>query len=118
MTLRVNPCRTHHPNWMPRRKGMSSCRKCGGALKWKRLGNGKWSPMNPDGSDHWDLCKSVVRKNGGAVVEFHSRTRGDVSKYGDYVWCGDMPPWHTSLGDFRNFTAAEKAAQEVCRRHP
>jgi hypothetical protein len=97
---------------------MISCRKCGSELKFKRLKSGKLSPMNPDGSDHWDLCRSITRKAEGIVVEFHSRTRGNVFKFGDYVWAGDMPPWHTDLGDFRNFTAAEKSAQEVCVRYP
>lgn len=39
---------------------MSQCRKCGGELGWKRQafsGVLKWVPTNPDGSDHWDLCR-------------------------------------------------------------
>lgn len=33
----------------------------------------------------------------------------------EYVWCGDVPPWDPSLGEFRDFTPEEKAAGLVCR---
>lgn len=39
---------------------MSECRKCGATLAWQRRqfkGVWKWVPTNPDGSDHWDLCR-------------------------------------------------------------
>lgn len=78
-------------------------------LKFKRTPGGKWSPINPDGSDHWDLCKSITRKNEGVVIEFFARTGGS-----GYVWCGSVPPWDESLGDFRDFTDAEMQAREVC----
>lgn len=33
----------------------------------------------------------------------------------DYVWCGSIPPWDPSLGEFRDFTPEEKAAGLVCQ---
>lgn len=92
---------------------MTECRKCGLPLKFKKLRSGKWSPTNLDGSDHWDLCKSVIRKTEGVVIEFFARTGGP-----GYVWCGNVPPWDESLGEFRNYTDAEKQAGEVCVYRP
>lgn len=87
---------------------MSQCRKCGSELGWKRV-KGKWHPTNPDGSEHWDLCKSIVRKSEGVEFEYFGRVGGP-----GYVWCGDVAPWDESLGDFRDFTDAEMQAREVC----
>jgi len=45
---------------------MSQCRKCGMPLEWVRREFGgiwKWVPTNPDGSDHWDLCREQQTKN-------------------------------------------------------
>ena len=35
------------------------CIKCSLPLGFIKLPNGKWRPCNPDGSDHWDLCRDV-----------------------------------------------------------
>ena len=89
---------------------MAICTKCGSPLKFRQMASGRWCPRNPDGTDHWDLCKALQSKAGGRPkVVFHARTGGN-----GFVWCGDMPPWHTSLGDFREYTDAEMQAQEVC----
>ena len=43
----------------------SQCRKCGAPLGWRRAqfnGVWKWVPTNPDGSDHWDLCRELQTK--------------------------------------------------------
>lgn len=92
---------------------MQNCRKCGSALKFKRLRSGKWSPINPDGSDHWDLCKSITRRAQGTEIEYFGRTGGP-----GYVWCGPVPPWDESLGDYRCYTDAEMQAREVCVYRP
>ena len=47
---------------------MSTCRKCGQPLAFKRNENGKMVPTNPDGSDHFDICRQrqfeVVKTKG------------------------------------------------------
>lgn len=93
---------------------MSRCKKCGSGLKWKMLASGKWCPVNPDGTDHWDLCRSITRGAEGPTVVFHMRTKGK----GTHVWDSELPPWDESLGAFRGFTKAEMQAEEICRRHP
>lgn len=35
------------------------CEKCGKPMGFTKLANGKWRPCNPDGSDHWDLCRDI-----------------------------------------------------------
>lgn len=39
--------------------GSSTCGKCGEPLAFYRLPNGKACPCNPDGTDHWDLCRKI-----------------------------------------------------------
>lgn len=87
------------------------CRKCGEPLAFRKLSSGKWSPMNPDGSDHWDLCRSITRA-GKPETAPGIPTRGVGVTH---VWAGALPPWDESLGEFRDFTAEEKAAGIVCR---
>jgi hypothetical protein len=38
----------------------SRCRKCGLPIAFKMLESGKLCPTNPDGGDHWDLCRETV----------------------------------------------------------
>lgn len=42
------------------------CRKCGLSAKWVQVGE-RWALHNPDGTDHWDLCKE--KKNAGKVYK-------------------------------------------------
>ena len=76
----------------------------------------KWFPANPDGTEHWDLCKRIQRERIGmeAVMAKHppARSRSRVT----HVYCGAVPPWDESLGEFRDFTAAEKAAATICNK--
>ena len=32
-----------------------------------------------------------------------------------YVYCGVVPPWDVSLGDYRDFTSAERKDPRICR---
>jgi hypothetical protein len=41
---------------------MAECNKCGASIVFNKNKNDKWVPANPDGSDHWDDCKSKARK--------------------------------------------------------
>lgn len=59
--------------------------------------------------------RAATRRSEGPREKFHGRTPGS----GDaFVWCGDVPPWHESLGEYRPYTEAEKRAGVVCSPHP
>lgn len=96
---------------------MSECRKCGNPIAFKRLASGKLCPTNPDGSDHWDLCKGIDRTFESAVSCAvregfpHTHKQGQRS-----VYTGDIPPWDEALGDYREFTREEIEAGVICRR--
>ena len=74
---------------------MSECRKCGLPLKFVRR-NGKWWPANPDGSDHWDLCKRTQRKDMVYRPQKEALHKGKHTKFYE----GSVPPWDESLGEF------------------
>lgn len=38
---------------------MPACNKCGLLIIFKKVGK-KWHPTNPDGSDHYDMCKETM----------------------------------------------------------
>lgn len=42
---------------------MSKCEDCGLELGFRKNGNGRTEPCNPDGSDHWDLCSQTRLQN-------------------------------------------------------
>ncbi len=103
----------------------SRCRKCGLPLGWKRLANGSWCPTNPDGSDHWDLCRQTflasLSPSARAALRERDRIEGlpkrTAGKKGDtfgYHYAGELPPWDDSLAPFRAFTREEKAAKADC----
>lgn len=48
--------------------------------------------------------RHAIRQGNGAY-----RTGGP-----GYVYCGEVPPWDESLGDYREFTDRERDAGEVC----
>lgn len=100
-----------------------NCSKCGLELGFKRLPSGKWCPTNPDGSDHWDLCRKTRIKNlspaDRAAYERADRLQAlprrtcpmDLT----HIYSNpEVPPWDDSLGEFREFTDSEKLAGIVC----
>ena len=101
---------------------MATCKKCGNPLAFvKKLYKGvlKFCPVNPDGSEHWDLCRGIVRTPEWAArrireeeAEYPSGWRGTAK----HVWCGPVMPWDESLGAFRSFTKQEIAEGVVCRQ--
>lgn len=100
---------------------MAECRKCGLAIRFGRRvfeGVEKWVPVNPDLTDHWDTCKGATRDAEwtARAIERGNRGRSVTGLHVKHVWSGEVPPWDFSLGDFRDFTAAEKAEGLVCRR--
>lgn len=44
-----------------------NCKKCGLELAFRKLPSGRWCPMNPDGTDHWDLCEKTWLANMPAI---------------------------------------------------
>ena len=95
---------------------MAQCNKCGLDIAFKRV-NGKWWPTNPDGSEHWDLCKQTLRagrvytREPPGITEPHAGIT--------HVWRESAGvPWDDALGGFRDFTNEEKAAGIVCEPLP
>ena len=69
--------------------------------------------VNKGGTAEWEACRAARRSV--PVVKFHGRTVGS----GDaFVWCGDVPPWHESLGEYRPYTEADRLVSVVCSPHP
>lgn len=57
----------------------AKCSKCGLPVSWAEIG-GKWSLNNPDGAEHWDLCKQTIRKGDKAEAKlFGHTTRASLS---------------------------------------
>ena len=40
------------------------CEKCDRKLAFRKTASGKWCPCEPDGSDHWDICRETQVKLG------------------------------------------------------
>jgi hypothetical protein len=98
------------------------CRKCGKPIAFvqREYATGlKWCPVNPDGTEHWDICRGIVRTPEWTARRIAEEERDYPSGWrgkSKHVYCGDVPPWDESLGTFRRFTPTEMKAQHVCRR--
>jgi hypothetical protein len=112
------------------------CKFCGWAILWERNGE-KWLPLDArDGGDHRPVCTGMPsrdeqthEKRVGRFLKAkrpkppgESRATWTGESNGlsrpstcTHVWCGEIPPWDESLGQFRDFTLEEKARGEVCR---
>lgn len=75
----------------------AACKKCGSAIEFKKNANGKLYPINPDGTDHWDLCRQRTRANGPLPTEPPAITKSEHSKFYE---SDTVPPRDNSLGDF------------------
>lgn len=116
------------------RFALSKCEECGLPLKFiQKPGKGgvlKYWPVNPDGTDHFDLCSAIKAKRVGYItaeglpnMDRMNELHPPVFKRSRYThgWCGPVPPWDESLGQFRDFSTEEKAQGVICRpfeRHP
>lgn len=112
------------------RKNPAFCKKCGRPLKFiKKAGKHgvmKWFPSDPDGSDHFDRCREYVSDAMTAEEHEQRRIQDQIAcppgtsrgKHVTHVWSGTMPPWDGSLGDFRDFSQAEKQALQGCLKLP
>ena len=100
---------------------MSKCKKCGLSIGWKRLSNGKCSPTNSNGSDHWDTCKAELFRLSGKTAqqirEEDARNHPPVKTYPDesitHLYNADIPVWELE-GEFRDFTEIEKVELTDC----
>lgn len=73
------------------------CEKCGEPLAFRKLDNGKWSPMNPDGSDHWDICKRIALKKAGKKLLVHELRYMTVPLGKMPLIESEVPPWDESI---------------------
>lgn len=101
---------------------MSKCRKCGLPLNFVRragkYGVMKLWPVNPDGTDHWDVCRERSRRIlTAADVRILMASHPPLLTHSIYThfWSGAEAPWDESLGEFRDFTDIEKVELGVCR---
>jgi hypothetical protein len=100
---------------------MALCNKCGLDIAFKKV-KGKWCPTNPDGSEHWDICKRAQRAGKVYTPEPPAITQPHAGI--THVWRESAgPPWDETgktsvLSDFRDFSKEEKAAGIVCEPVP
>ena len=100
----------------------TECYKCRELVLVERLPEGKWLVTNLDGSFHWELCKQtrwqrLSPAEQAAQIKRDLRDNPPVCVIGPdvtHVWNGDVPPWSEELGEYRDFTAAERSAAAVC----
>ena len=90
---------------------MSTCKKCGLSIGWKRLKSGKWCPTNVDGTDHWDVCSRERRKDEVPYVSEGAITQPD--EWVTHLYRGDIPVWELE-GEFRDFSEIEKVELDHC----
>lgn len=113
-------------NWFVPRDA-PKCRKCGLHIGFRKIENGRWTPCNLDGGDHWDLCRQTRLAN-ASPEEKAARARHDAKLAAPVVIVGrecshvyrclkdSLPPWDGRLGPvFRPFTSEEIAEGAVCR---
>jgi hypothetical protein len=78
------------------------CEKCGEPMGFVKLDNGKWRPVNPDGTDHWDKCREIryAKAKTGECRE-ESWTDEDGNKHRIVWWDGGRKPFlvmHSVMG--------------------
>lgn len=97
-------------------KDPAKCKKCGGPLAFKRV-SGKLWPMNPDGTDHYDVCRERRYKtaqqgerytddlidtwiNNGVQFDLRRSAPAPKSDWVDPCDCG-VPPWEVCKHSFK-----------------
>lgn len=78
----------------------ATCKKCGGPLAFYKNERDNWVPCNPDGSDHWDDCRSNLNegkygiyKEAGPDYLFNPDTDITKPSHNRPLYTGDAPPW-------------------------
>lgn len=113
---------------------MATCKNCGNWIRWEKRAE-RWVPFDDHG-DHREHCTVAsdqmraaarLQNHERRVAQFlalrqtpkssvQHRSQGVHGRTtATHVYCGDIPPWDDSLGEFRNFTDVEKRAGVVCR---
>lgn len=78
----------------------AKCQKCGAPIAFYKNENSKWVPCNPDGSDHWDDCRTNLNegkygyyKPAGPDYRFNKKTDTTKPNHKRPLYSGDAPPW-------------------------
>jgi len=78
----------------------SFCGECDRPLAFRLIekgaGKGKWCPCEPDGSDHWDICRETQVKMGRIPeknYDFNPDLHTTYPTNNDPFYDGDVPPW-------------------------
>ena len=81
--------------------GAGVCRKCKQGIAFAVLPSGRYCPVNPDGTEHWDACRQAQRagKPPAAKPPLITESRHKVF----YPETAEIPPWDESLGVYRCF---------------
>lgn len=71
------------------------CGKCDLPMGFIELPNGKWRPCNPDGSDHWDVCRDVryAKAKSGELREVTKRLKDPARTETIWFWDGGRKPF-------------------------
>ena len=71
------------------------CEKCDLPLGFVRLDSGKWRPCNPDGSDHWDVCRDVryAKAKSGECIEETRALKNPARVETIVYWNGGKKPF-------------------------
>ena len=82
---------------------MRNCSKCGLPLAFKTLPSGKLCPTNPDGSDHWDICRATRLASMSQAERTVDRRDAEAMRpvitggHLTNLYSGTIPPWDESL---------------------
>jgi hypothetical protein len=79
---------------------MKRCMRCKLPLAFKMTPRGKWKPVNPDGSDHWDLCRETVHAAMTPAQRADWERKDEklrkpvvTGRHVEITYEGDVPPW-------------------------
>lgn len=73
------------------------CEKCDLPIAFKETPSGAWCPCNPDGSDHFDVCRLTQFVNADRPVCVGMLTLMTVPKGKTPVMDETLPPWDDSI---------------------
>lgn len=75
----------------------SFCEKCDRPLAFRKLPTGKWCPCEPDGSDHFDICRETQVKLGRCksqkTHDFDPDVHTTYPNHKEPLYSGEAPPW-------------------------
>lgn len=68
---------------------MRTCRRCGKDITWSRGAKG-YKPINPDGSDHWPVCRKPYS---GPLTKLTGATTGEHYRRLKHKPDCNVAPW-------------------------